>query len=152
MEIILLQDMRRLGRRGDVVTVKPGYARNYLLPQGIALRRTRANVAYFEQQKKKIDAVHAKARDEAAAVAAAIAGLNIKISKRAGATETLYGSVTTSDIAEQLEKKGVTVDRRNIDIGVAHGIKTLGDYTVTIDLHPEVIAEFTVSVVPAEEG
>ena len=152
MEVILLQDMRRLGRRGEVAKVKPGYARNYLLPQGFALEKTRANIAYFEQQRKKIDAVHAKARDEAAEIAAAIAGLSIKIAKRVGETETLYGSVTVADVAEELQKKGVTVDKRKIDLGVAHGIKTLGDHKATIDLHPEVIAELTVSVVPAEEG
>lgn len=152
MEIILLQDMRRLGQRGDVVNVKPGYARNYLLPQGMALEKSRANLAFFDQQKKKIDVRHAKARDEAAAIAATIAGLSIKIPKRVGETNTLYGSVTTSDIAEELEKKGVTIDRRKLDIGEAHGIKTLGDHKATLDLHPEVIAEFTVSVVSAEEG
>ena len=152
MEVILLQDTRQLGRRGEVVTVKPGYARNYLLPQGIALEKTRANLAFFEQQRKKIDAVHAKERDEAAAIAAVIADLKVKIAKRVGETETLYGSVTAADVAEVLARKGVTVDKRKIDLGVAHGIKTLGDHKVTIDLHPEVIAELTVSVVSTEEG
>ena len=152
MQVILLQDMRTLGRRGEVVKVKPGYARNFLLPQGVALENTRANIAFFEQQKKKIDAVHARARDEASAIAADIAAIKVSIAKRVGETETLYGSVTASDIAEVLEKKGVTVDKRKIDLGVAHGIKTLGDHKVSIDLHPDVIAELTVSVVPAEEG
>ncbi len=152
MEIILLQDMRQLGRRGEVVNVKPGYARNYLLPQGVALEKTRANLAFFEQQKKKFDAIHAKAREEAAEVAAAIAGLNVKIEKRVGETETLYGSVTAADVAAELERKGVTVDKRKIDLGTTHGIKTLGEHTVTIDLHPEVLAELTISVVPTEEG
>ena len=153
MEVILLQDTRELGHRGEVVKVKPGYARNYLLPQGIALEKTRANLAYFEQQKKKIDAVHAKERDEAAAIAAVIAGLSIKIAKRVGEKETLYGSVTAADVAEELERKGVSVDKRKIDLGVAHGhgIKTLGEHVVSIDLHPEVMAELTVSVVPEEE-
>ncbi len=152
MEVILLQDTRQLGRRGEVVTVKPGYARNYLLPQGIALEKTRANLAFFEQQRKKIDAVHAKERDEAAAIAAVIADLKVKIAKRVGETETLYGSVTAADIAEVLARKGVTVDKRKIDLGVAHGIKTLGDHKVTIDLHPDVMADLVVSVVPEEEG
>jgi len=152
MEIILLQDMRRLGSRGDVVKVKPGYARNYLLPQGIALEKNHANLAYFAQQRKKIDAVHAKARDEAAAIAAEIAAIKLTIAKRVGETDTLYGSVTAADIADLLAKKGVTVDKRKIDLGVAHGIKTLGEHKVTIDLHPEVIAELTVSVVSTEEG
>lgn len=152
MEVILLQDTRQLGRRGEVVKVKPGYARNYLLPQGIALVKNRANLAFFEQQKKKIDAVHAKERDEAAAIAAQLAGLKVTIQKRVGESETLYGSVTVAEVAEELHRKGVELDKRKIDLGVAHGIKTLGDHTATIDLHPEVVAEVTVSVVPNEEG
>ncbi len=151
MEIILLQDMRQLGRRGEVVKVKPGYARNYLLPQGYALEKTKANLAFFEQKRKKIDAVHAKERAEALEIAAAISALKISIAKRVGETETLYGSVTAAEVGEQLQRKGVTVDKRKIDLGVAHGIKTLGEHTVAIDLHPEVIAELTVSVVPEEE-
>lgn len=152
MEVILLQDMRLLGRRGEVVRVKPGYARNYLLPQGIALTKTRANLAFFEQQRKKIDAVHAKERDEAAEIAAQLASIKVTIAKRVGDSETLYGSVTAAEVAEVLARKGVTVDKRKIDLGVTHGLKTLGDHTVSIDLHPEVVAEVTVSVVAAEEG
>ena len=148
MEIILLEDVRRLGQRGDVVRVKPGFARNYLLPRGSALEATRANRAFFEQKRKKIDAHHAKLRSEAAEVAAAIASLSVKIAKRVGEKETLYGSVTTADIAEELERKGVTVDKRRIDLG--GGIKTLGEHVVTIDLHHEVLAEVTVTVIPEE--
>ena len=151
MEIILLEDVRRLGQRGEVVNVKPGYARNYLLPRGSALVANKANLAYFEQQRKKIDARHTRERDAAAEIAAAIAALKISIAKRVGESETLYGSVTSAEVAEQLDRKGVTVDKRRIDLGTAHGIKILGDHTVTIDLHPEVTAELVVSVVPSEE-
>ncbi len=150
MEIILLEDVRRLGKRGAVVRVKPGYARNFLLPRGAALEATRANRAYFEQQKKKIDARHAKKRDAAAEIAAAIAALKISIPKRVGEKDTLYGSVTSAEIAEAMERKGVTVDKRRIDLGESHGLKTLGEHTVTIDLHPEVTAELMVEVVPEE--
>ena len=150
MEIILLEDVRRLGQRGDVVKVKPGFARNYLLPRGAALEATRANRAFFDQQRKKIDARHAKKRDEAAAVAADIAALNIKIAKRVGEKETLYGSVTTADIAEAMASKGVTVDKRRISLGGVTALKTLGDHTATIDLHPEVVAELVVSVIAEE--
>ncbi len=150
MEIILLEDVRRLGQRGDVVKVKPGYARNYLLPKGTALEATRANRAFFDQQRKKIDARHSKRRDEAAEVAAAIASVSVKIAKRVGEKETLYGSVTAADIAEVLERKGVTVNKRRIDLGGATGLKSLGDHTVTTDLHPEVVAELVVSVVAEE--
>ncbi len=151
MEIILLQDMRRLGRRGEVVKVKPGYARNYLLPQGFALENTRGNLAYFAHQRKRIDAVHLKKREAALEVAADIAVANVRIKKRVGETETLYGSVTAAEIAEALQRKGVTVDKRRIDLGVTRSIKTLGEHTVAIDLHPEVVAELKVIVEPAEE-
>lgn len=150
MEIILLEDVRHLGQRGEVVKVKPGYARNYLLPRGSALEATKGNKAYFEQQRKKIDARHAKARNEAAEIAAVIADLNVKVSKRVGEKETLYGSVTTAEIAELLVAKGVTVDKRRIDLGGVTGLKSLGDHKVGIDLHPEVVAELIVTVVPEE--
>ena len=150
MEIILLEDVRRLGQRGDVVRVKPGFARNYLLPRGSALEATRANRAFFDQQRKKIDARHAKKRNEAAEVAGEIASVSIKIAKRVGEKDTLYGSVTTADIAEAMARKGVTVDKRRIDLGGVTGLKTLGDHTVTIDLHPGVVAELVVSVIAEE--
>lgn len=151
MKIILMEDVRHLGKRGEVVRVKPGYARNYLLPQGSALEASKANLAFFEQQRKKIDARHARERGEAMEMAASIAALRISIAKRVGESETLYGSVTSAEVAEALLRKGVTVDKRRIDLGATHGIKSLGDHTVTIDLHPEVTAELVVSVVPEEE-
>lgn len=148
MEVILLRDVLHTGRRGEVVKVKPGYARNYLLPQGYALEATRGNRKVFEQMRTRIDAEHARERDAAAAVAAAIAGLNVIIAKRVGETETLYGSVTASEIVEALSSKGVEVDRRRVDL--AGGIKTIGDHTVRIDLHSDVTAELAVTVVPEE--
>jgi large subunit ribosomal protein L9 len=151
MEIILLEDVRNLGQRGEVVTVKPGYARNFLLPRGSALEANRANIAYFEQQRKKIDARHAREREAAMEIAGAIAGVKLSIAKRVGESETLYGSVTNAEIAEELLHKGIEVDRRRIIIGTGHGIKTLGDHVVTIELHPDVTAELQVSVVPEEE-
>ncbi len=150
MDIILLEDVRNLGQRGEVVRVKPGFARNYLLPRGSALEATRANKAYFDQKRKKIDAKHAELRSEAAEIAAEIASKTIKIAKRVGEKETLYGSVTAADVAEQLERKGVSVDKRRIGLGGVAGLKTLGDHTVTIDLHPEVVAELVVSVIAEE--
>lgn len=145
MRVILLSDQRHLGRRGEVVEVKPGYGRNFLLPQGFALEATPGNIKYFEQQRSKIDARHAKERDAAAEIAAKLAGLRLEIPKRVGETNTLYGSVTAGDVAELLESKGFTVDRRRIDL--EGGIKTLGDHPVRVELHPEVVAEVTVSVV-----
>jgi large subunit ribosomal protein L9 len=148
MEVILLADRRNLGPRGSVVEVKPGYARNYLIPKGLALVATDANRKYFEEQRKKIDARHVREREEAAAVAAELSAVRLTISKRVGETETLYGSVTASEIALLLGEKGIQVDKRRIDL--EGGIKSLGDHQVRVDLHPEVVAEFTVTVVPEE--
>jgi len=148
LRVILLSDQRHLGKRGEVVDVKPGFGRNYLVPQGIALEASHANIKYFEQQRTKIDAQHAKERDAAAEIAAKLSGLRLEVPKRVGETGTLYGSVTAGDVADLLEKKGFTVDRRRIDL--EGGIKTLGDHSVRIELHPEVVAEVTVSVVAEE--
>ena len=148
MKVILLSDIRQRGKRGEVVDVKPGYARNFLLPQGMALVATPGNMKFFEQQKKKIDAKHDQARDAAAPIAAQLAGLTVTIGKRVGETQTLYGSVTAAEVAEALKAKGVEVDRRRLDL--EGGIKTLGDHKVRIELHPEVIAEVTVTVVAEE--
>lgn len=148
MRVILLSDQRHLGKRGQVVDVKPGFGRNYLVPQGLALEATNANVKYFEQQRSKIDAQHAKERDTAAGIAKTMEGLRVEIPKRVGETGTLYGSVTAGDVAEALDKKGFVVDRRRIDL--EGGIKALGDHPVRVELHPEVIAEVTVAVVAEE--
>lgn len=148
MQVILLSDQRHLGTRGQVVDVKPGFARNYLLPRGIALEATPGNLKYFDQQRAKIDAVHLKEKEAAEHVAAQLAGLRLEIAKRVGETETLYGSVTATEVAELLAKKGFELDRRRIDL--EGGIKTLGDHQVRIDLHSEVDAEITVTVVPEE--
>ena len=148
MKVILLSDQRNLGKRGETVEVKPGYGRNYLLPQGLALEFTPANQKLFEQKRAKIEASHAKEREGAQEIANRMAGLRIEIPKRVGETDTLYGSVTAGDIAEILEGKGFTIDRRRIDL--EGGIKTLGDHTVRVELHPEVVAEVTVSVVREE--
>lgn len=146
MDVILLADLRHTGRRGDVVSVKPGYARNYLLPRGLAAPATEGNRNWFEQQRKKIDAQHAEERDAAAQRAAEIAGVTVEIAKRAGESETLYGSVTPGEIVDALAEKGIEVDRRDVDL--TGGIKTLGEHLVRIDLHAEVVAEVTVQVVP----
>ncbi len=146
MQVILLSDQRHLGKRGEVVDVKAGHARNYLLPQGFALEATQGNTKLFEQQRAKIDARHNQEREAAEAIGNQLNGLTLTIPKRVGETETLYGSVTAGDVAEALEKKGFTVDRRRLDL--EGGIKKLGEHKVRVELHPEVIAEITVSVVP----
>lgn len=144
MKVILLDDLDQ-GSRGQEVDVSRGFARNYLFPNELAVRATEGNRRWFEQQRKKIDAEHAKERDAAAEIAAQIMGTKLQIAKRAGESETLYGSVTAAEVVEALAAKGIDVDRRRIDLG--GGIKTLGDHVVRIDLHPEVVAEVTVNVV-----
>lgn len=148
MRVILLKDQRHLGRRGDEVEVKDGFGRNYLVPQGIALISSEGNRKYFEQQREKIEAVHVRERDEALGLAAKLADLRIEVTKKAGEGGTLYGSVTATDVAEELAAKGVPVDRRRIDL--EGGIKTIGDHEVRIHLHSEVVAEITVTVLPEE--
>ncbi len=148
MKVILMSDLRHRGRRGQVVEVRPGYARNYLFPQGIALEATPGNAKVFEHEKKKIEARHTAERQAAAEIAAHLAGLKLTLRKRAMDTGALYGSVTASEIVEALAQQGVEIDRRQIDL--AGGIRTVGDHAVRIDLHSEVIAEVAVSV-EAEE-
>ena len=145
MKVILLSDLRHRGRRGSIIEVKTGYARNFLLPQGIALPATQGNIKYFEQQKKKIDARHDEARDAASAIAAKLAGLKLTIAKRVADATTLYGSVTASEIAHALEAKGFEIDRRRIDL--EGGIKTIGEHPVRVELHSDVVAEVIVDVV-----
>lgn len=148
MEVILMQDLIHAGKRGEVIDVKPGYARNYLMPQGLALEATKANRQFFEQQRVRIDAEHAREREEAEAVRERIAAARVVIAKRVGEQDTLYGSVTTTDIAEALESQGIGVDKRRIDL--EGGIKTLGEHPVRIGLHSEVVAEVLVRVVAEE--
>ena len=146
MKVILLSDQRHTGRRGEIVQVKPGYARNFLLPRGLASLATPGNIKSFEQQRAKIDAQHAAEMASAVAAAAEIEGVKVSLTKRATDNETLYGSVSPSEIEDALAAKGIKVDRRDIDL--AGGIKTLGDHPVRISLHPEVTAEIRVLVEP----
>ncbi|HEX6201193.1 MAG TPA: 50S ribosomal protein L9 [Thermoanaerobaculia bacterium] len=148
MEVILLKDRRALGKRGEVVEVKAGFARNYLLPQGLALEATPGNVKVFEQQRVRIEAESAREREAAQEVASRIEGTRIVIHKRASDAETLYGSVTATEIAEALEAKGIEVDKRRIDL--EGGIKTIGDHHVLVHLYSEVSAELVVTVLAEE--
>lgn len=148
MKVILMRDVRHTGHRGEVVNVKAGYARNYLVPNGMALEATPGNMKYFEQQKQKIEVTHEKERDTASARAAEISAVEIEIPKRVGDSGTLYGSVTAGEVAEALEAKSITVDKRRIDLG--GGIKSIGEHLVRIELHSEVSAEVKVHVVSEE--
>ena len=148
MRVILMQDVLHTGERGEVINVKPGYARNFLFPNGFALEATPGNMRVFEQQKEKIDLEHQQRVATATELAQQIEGKVLTIAKRVGDSETLYGSVTAAEVAEALERDGIHVDRRRIDL--EGGIKTLGEHPVRIDLHNEVAVEVTVHVVPEE--
>jgi large subunit ribosomal protein L9 len=146
MKVILADDVRGLGHRGDTVTVKPGFARNYLFPQGLAWESNAANMRRLSEEKKKYDEKSLHEKTAAEAVAKRMEGLTVTVSKKAGEGDVLYGSVTPSDIADALAERGIEVDRRRIE--VAEPIKRLGDHTVHVRLHRDVVAEVTVSVQP----
>ncbi|HEX9150228.1 MAG TPA: 50S ribosomal protein L9 [Thermoanaerobaculia bacterium] len=144
MKVILADDVRGLGHRGETVTVKPGFARNYLFPQGLAWESTTANMRRLSEEKKKYDEKSLHEKTAAEEVAKRVAGLTVTVSKKAGEGDVLYGSVTPADIADALATRGVEVDRRRIEL--AEPIKRLGDHTVHVRLHRDVVAELTVSV------
>ena len=144
MKVILISDVLQVGTRGDVIETKPGHAKNYLIPQGLAVQATPANEKWFDQQRKMIDAKNQGAIDEAAEVSAKLEGARVTLAKRADENETLYGSVTATEIADALKEQGFDVDRRRIDL--EGGIKTLGEHEVRIALHSEVVALVKVEV------
>lgn len=149
MEVILLERIEKLGQIGDVVKVKPGYARNYLLPQKKALRATEANRARFEQQRHQIEANNLKRRQEAEAVSGKVDGMVVVLIRQAGESGQLFGSVSPRDIAEAVSAGGVTIDRRQVMLD--NPIKMLGPFPVRIALHPEVIVTVTANVAKSEE-
>jgi len=146
MEVILKELIDTLGEEGDVVKIKPGYGRNYLLPQGKAILATKANLAILEKEKTAIEARKAAMRSDAESIANKIAGITVVIEQRAGGEDKLFGSVTASDIADKLATLGVTIDKRKISL--AEPIKTLGEYMVTIKVGYQVSAEVKVQVIP----
>ena len=146
MKIILRQDMDTLGLEGDIVDVANGYARNYLIPKGFALEANNQNIKLFETQKKKIEIKRLKAKEEAEKIREKLSDVMITISQKAGEEDKLYGSVTSMDIAAQLEKEGIVIDRKKISM--EKPIKSLGEFEVPIRLYPEVTGSIKVSVVP----
>ena len=145
MQIVLKEDIDKLGRRGEVVKVADGYARNYLLPLGKALPATPGNLKVIEREKRRYVVRLSKEKEETEALSGRIQALSLTIVRKVGEGDMLYGSVTSGDIAEALSKDGVVVDKRRIQL--AEPIKSLGIYTVPIRLHPEVTAEVKVWVV-----
>jgi large subunit ribosomal protein L9 len=136
MKIILNEDVENLGPRGTVCEVKPGFARNYLIPKGLAYGASSANRARFKQEQKQWELAQAKEKGAAEMAAGQLAGTELEFLRRAGEEDTLYGSVTASDVAEALATRGFEVDRRRIHI--EQHIKRLGSYTVEVRLHREV--------------
>jgi len=145
MELILKETISSLGLEGDVVTVKPGYGRNYLLPQGKAVQATPANLALLEKDKAAIAARRAENQKQAEAIAKKITGLTVVIEQLAGVDERLFGSVTTADICAKLAELKVDLDKRQILL--SEPIKTLGETKVQVKVGFNVSAEFTVNVV-----
>ena len=149
VEIILLQRVEKLGQMGDVVRVKPGYARNFLLPLKKAIRANKDSLARFETQRAQLEAQNIKRRDEAERVAERIGALTVVIIRQAGDSGSLYGSVSTRDIAQVATDSGLTIDRDQVVLN--HPIKTLGLTKVRVVLHPEVSITITVNVARSVE-
>lgn len=149
MEIILLERVEKLGQMGDVVSVKDGFARNFLLPQKKALRATDANRAEFEARRKDIEAQNLENRKEAEGIAAKMEGLKVTLLRQAGDMGQLYGSVTSRDIAGSVTQAGFKMDRGQVILD--QPIKELGIHSVRVRLHPEVSAEVGVNVARSEE-
>ncbi|MEM9279185.1 MAG: 50S ribosomal protein L9 [Pseudomonadota bacterium] len=149
MEVILLERIAKLGQMGEIVTVKPGYARNFLLPQGKALRANEANKAQFESQRADLEARNAERKSEAEKVKGDLDGNTYVIIRSAGQTGQLYGSVSPRDIAAALEESGFKVIRNQVNL--AQPIKVIGLHELQIALHPEVECSITVNVARSED-
>jgi large subunit ribosomal protein L9 len=149
MEVILLERVAKLGQMGETVKVRPGYARNYLLARGKALRATKQNKEHFEAQRAQLEARNLERRKEAEAVGEKLDGQSFTIIRQAGETGVLYGSVSTRDLAEIMTAGGFTVDRNQIVLNLP--IKTLGLHTVPVSLHPEVEVKVTINVARSPE-
>ena len=150
MEVILRDHVDNLGRRGDVVKVADGYARNYLLPRRLALPATPGNMKVVERQRKIADAADAAERAGADALAARLTETECVMPRRVGEHQTLYGSVTAADIADELAGKGFDIDKRKIQL--AEPLKQVGEFRVPIKLHRDVVAHVQVKVTPLEEA
>ena len=149
MDVILLERIAKLGQMGDTVSVKPGYARNFLLPQGKALRATKANREIFETQRAQLEARNLEARKEAEAVAEKLANEQFIAIRQAGETGQLYGSVTTRDIAAAVTEGGFSIEKRQVSL--TQPIKVLGLHEVSVALHPEVEITVVMNVARSQD-
>ncbi len=146
MKIILTQDVEGLGKKWDIVTVKDGYARNYLIPKGYAIEATKGNIRMIEEIKRQTAHKRAHELENARELARRLESLELVIPARVGEENRIFGTITTQRIAEELAKHGIQVDRRQITLD--EDIRTLGVYTATVKLHPEVEAKVRIQVVP----
>jgi large subunit ribosomal protein L9 len=149
MQVILLERVEKLGQMGDVVAVRDGFARNYLVPQGKAMRATKANLAAFERRRVQLEAANLRRKEDATAAAAKVDGRRVVILRQAGETGQLYGSVNSRDIAEAFTAEGVTLDKGQVRL--ESPLKTLGIHEVRIALHPEVDVHVSVNVARSNE-
>ncbi|HUA52658.1 MAG TPA: 50S ribosomal protein L9 [Candidatus Sulfotelmatobacter sp.] len=149
VQVILLERIERLGQMGDVVNVKPGFARNFLLPQKKALRATKQNREVFETRKAQLVADNLKRREEAQKVAEKMTGLTVSMVRQAGESGQLYGSVNARDIADAVGAAGFTINRGQVVID--RPIKTIGVHSVRVSLHPEITIPVGVSVAPSQD-
>jgi large subunit ribosomal protein L9 len=145
MDVILREHVDNLGRRGEIVKVADGYARNYLLPRRLALLATEGNKKQVERERVKFETREAEDRKVAEAIRDRLANISVAIARRVGETDTLYGSVTASDIADVLAEKGFEIDRRKLQLG--EPLKRLGDFDIPVKLHRDVTATLKVQVV-----
>ena len=150
VEVILKEHVEHLGQRGEIVKVADGYARNYLFPRKLALAVTDENKKQIERERVKFDAKEAEEHKAAGAIAERLGSVEIEIARRVGETEALYGSVTTSDIAEALAAKGFDVDRRKLQL--QEPIKKLGEYSIPVKLHREIATSIKVRVIAEGEA
>lgn len=146
MQIILLEKVVNLGQLGDVVKVRDGFARNYLIPTGKARRATPAAIEEFENRRAELEKVQSERLETARALGERLAGTNVRIVQKAGVDGRLFGSVTNADIADGLKKQGLTVEKNMVRLPDGP-LKTIGDFTVEVAPHSDVVAEITVSVV-----
>jgi large subunit ribosomal protein L9 len=149
MQVILLERIGRLGQMGEVVKVRPGFARNFLLPQGKALRATKENMTRFEQERAQLEANNLQRKQEAEAVGKKLNGLRFAVLRQAGDSGQLYGSVSTRDISDAVTAGGFTIDR--VQVLLDRPIKNLGLHDVRIGLHPEVAIKVVINVARTEE-
>jgi large subunit ribosomal protein L9 len=149
VDVILLERVEHLGQMGQVVKVRPGFARNFLLPQKKALRATKANLGFFESQRAVLEANNLRLKEEAAAIATKMDGLTVIVIRQAGETGQLYGSVSGRDVADGVIAGGFSVERRQIVLDTP--IKTLGLHRVRVSLHPEVSVQVTVNVAQSND-